>query len=165
MPDARAIGSVSDLHGLIATITGPDGLEIRDHFQHLRRFRASFRGDSLVSFLSERLCLPRPQALAIAERLETLEFIRHVSGVREFSDDAQLYGIGPGPRNQTNSGAQGSIDSLAEIVQAMRGPDGIGPGSRNSALVRYPNCFHGYEMVRWMCSNLGVSSTRATEIG
>ena len=162
---AGVLGAGLDPGTLIALITSDDGLEIRDHFHHFRRCRACFRGDALVSFLAARLGLSRGQALEAARRLEQLQHVRAVDGVRGFSDSARLFGIGPGPLDAERLDAELSIEALAELAQTMRDPAGVRAGSRYFGLVRYPGSFSGHEAVVWIAAHCQVSTLRAVQIG
>jgi len=153
-----------DLKQLVELLLDDDGIDIRDRQYYLRHYRSCFVGSELITFLSERLAIPRQSALELAQRLEAGGFIRHVVGVHPIRDEHLFYRINralPAPLES------GKLDrqQLAEIVQAMRTPGGIPFGVRYRWFVRYPNCFTGKEAVDWISSYCEVPRDEAVKIG
>lgn len=154
-----------DLGIVMATLTSPDGLEIRDRFHHLHLYRACFLGSGLIDFLAQRFSLSRSQALRLGQRLEAFDHVRHVSGEHSLKDEPLFYCIGPGPTVQSTVESILDPRALAELVQEMLGTEGVLPGSRYRLLVCYPLCFSGREVVNWIATHCCVTRALASQIG
>lgn len=161
----RADIDLDDLSAVMRLVTGPDGLAIRDHYYHLRRYESCFYGTELVDFLVDRCHISREQAVGLGQQLEATDRVRHVAGEHAFKDEALLFCIGPGPQRVVNTESDFDLKHLAELAQAMRGRGGLSAGPRYRHFVRYPNCFRGREAVNWLAGYCDVSRERATQIG
>mgnify|MGYP000580433401 CR=1 FL=1 len=153
-----------DLEQVVDMLLGANGLEIKDRQYHLRRYRSCFVGSELIALLIEKLAISSESALALAKQLELAGHIRHVVGSHPFKDEYLFYRLN---RVLTAPPEKDRLDrqQLAEIVQAMRAPEGMNFGVRYRWFVRYPCCFTGHEAVDWIGAYCEVSRERAEAIG
>lgn len=153
-----------DLEKVVEMLLGADGLDIKDRQYHLRRYRSCFVGSELIGLLIERLAIPSEAAIALAKQLESAGYIRHVVGRHSFEDRYLFYRLN---RVLIAPPVKGELDrqQLAEIVQAMRAPEGLDFGVRYRWFVRYPDCFTGREAVDWISAYCEVPRVSAECIG
>jgi len=148
---------------LVRTIRLSNELDIRNRFYRLRSYTDCFAGRDLVDYFVRRFGLSRVQAVRLGRLLLAKELVRHVSGEHDFEDGSLFYSFSEDQASEKQS----PISSAAanDIAQEMRHTDGVNVGTRRRWLINYPDCFHGKEVVDWICETTGVSRTAALQVG
>jgi hypothetical protein len=130
------------------------GVEIGDHSYHLSNYPECFIASDAVTWLAQKLDVPRELAVAKAQALQAAGLIYHVAREQVFTDDHLYFRIAKMP-------ARWDIESFYALI---RRPSGFRVADRPYLGEVYSHCFVGSEAVAWMIDH-GFSMNEAMSVG
>jgi hypothetical protein len=138
-----------------------EGVIVKTHVYHFKRYHRTFVGSQAVDYLVDSsLAATRKDAVILGRRLALeLNLFRHVTNDHEFKDDFLFYRF---LDDDTSSIGNSSVSSLRyadleKIANDVR--DNVTVKSRRWYHKVYKNCFLGYEAVSYLVKS-GVAPSR-----
>lgn len=126
---------------------------IKDRSYRFKNYAQCFLGNEATTWLSTQYQLTRPDAVALGQALQNLGLIFHVVHEQPFADAEFFYRSSVQPEAQR-------LD-LSDLLQTLKGTEGVAVRDRRYLDTVYPQCFIGSEAVDWAVKRYALERHQA----
>jgi Domain found in Dishevelled, Egl-10, and Pleckstrin (DEP) len=129
-----------------------------DRSYHLKKYRLCIVAKDMVTWLAQRLDVPRARATNVGKVLQRLGYIYHVVYEQDFNDTALFFRVA---RNEQNIDDMFIQVVLQKLLQNRHGL----VADRTYGGKKYEDCFVGSAFVDWLVDKHRFSADKAIDIG
>jgi EAL domain-containing protein (putative c-di-GMP-specific phosphodiesterase class I) len=135
------------------------GLDIRDRMFRLRNYERCFVGREAVDWIARVQRVSRREAVRIGQRLMALGLMQHVLNEHDFSDADLFYRLSPA----TTAEDAAAMPATAELLQALRGPQGPVMQAHRRWGLLHRHCLTGRALVDWLVAQHRLPRSTAVQ--
>ena len=151
-----------EFDALVYALQGARGIEIRDRWYHLRRYRSCFIASDAVTWIQSTLGVSRERAVRIGERLTALGHIEHVVEEHDFRDGHLFFRVRPAASDDDSRVPRTDPETIGRALRAQR--DAIF-GWRPRGLLCFEGAARGEALVHWMQQHFALTEADALLAG